>query len=482
MFRSLSGVNYRIWFAGALVSNIGTWMQRTAQDWIVLTQLTNHNAAAVGIVMALQFGPQLLLLPWSGLIADRFDRRKLLILTQTSMGALALGLGLITVLGVVELWHVYLFAFALGVVSAIDAPARQAFVGELVNDDNMSNAVALNSASFNGARLIGPAVAGVLTAAVGAGWVFLINAVTFAFTVLAMFLLRKSLLRVQHLAPRARGQLLAGFRYVRGRPDIIVVLIVVFLVGTFGFNFAIFTSTMTTVVFGLGASEFGLLSSIMAIGSVAGALLSAQRPHARLRLILIGSAAFGITCGIAAFMPSYGLFAAALILVGFSSLTLMTTANAYVQTTTEPSMRGRVMALYMAIFAGGTPLGAPLVGWVADEFGPRWAVGVAAASGVLAAAAILIWMIKYRGLRLRYRPRVGVRLELRHLGDGRALTGTLSIVATKEFILPTGAVATIGETAVEGPERLKTDADAIERETRETATESIAVVEATTTR
>ncbi|GAA3879186.1 MFS transporter [Leifsonia kafniensis] len=462
MFRSLSGVNYRIWFSGALVSNIGTWMQRTAQDWIVLTQLTNHNAAAVGVVMALQFGPQLLLMPWSGLIADRFDRRKLLILTQSLMGALALGLGIITVFGVVELWQVYLFALGLGVVSAIDAPARQTFVGELVTNDNMSNAVALNSASFNGARLIGPAVAGVLTAAVGAGWVFMINAVTFAFTVLAMFLLRKSLLRPQARASRERGQLMAGFRYVKSRPDIIVVLVVVFLVGTFGFNFAIFTSTMTTVTFGLGASEFGFLSSIMAIGSVAGALMAARRAEARLRLVLIGAAAFGVFCAVAAFMPSYNLFAASLVFVGFSSLTLMTTANAYVQTTTEPAMRGRVMALYMAIFAGGTPLGAPLVGWVADQFGPRWAVGVAAASGILAAIAILIWMFKYRDMRVRLRLRGNQRARVRYAGDGLPATAAVSVIEADA-------------------DEADTD-EAILREDVETATREIAVVEATTPR
>ncbi|TFC49554.1 MFS transporter [Cryobacterium sp. TMT1-21] len=428
MFRSLSVVNYRIWFAGALVSNIGTWMQRTAQDWIVLTELTDHNATAVGIVMALQFGPQLVLMPWSGLIADRFDRRRLLILTQSLMGLLALGLGLITVTGVAELWHVYLFALGLGIVAAIDAPARQTFVSQLVSEDNLPNAVALNSASFNGARLIGPAAAGLLTVAVGAGWVFLINAVTFGATVLAMTLLRTGQLRRQPRAPRERGQLLGGIRYVSRRPDIVVVLITVFLVGTFGFNFAIFTATMATVEFGMGASEFGLLSSIMAIGSVAGALLAARRGRPRLRLVVAGAGAFGLSCLIAALTPNYLTFAISLAFVGLSSLTLMTTANAYVQTTTRPAMRGRVMALYMAIFAGGTPLGAPLVGWVADQYGPRWALGVAALSGLLAAAAVLFWMVKYRSLRVRYRPGVSPRLRLHHDGDGRdAETATREI-------------------------------------------------------
>jgi MFS family permease len=428
MFRSLSVPNYRIWFAGALVSNIGTWMQRTAQDWIVLTELTDHNATAVGIVMALQFGPQLVLMPWSGLIADRFNRRRLLILTQSLMGLLALGLGLITVTGVVELWHVYLFALGLGIVAAIDAPARQTFVSELVSDDNLSNAVALNSASFNGARLFGPAAAGLLTVAVGAGWVFMINAVTFAATVFAMTLLRTEQLRRQPRASRERGQLMAGFRYVSHRPDIVVVLITVFLVGTFGFNFAIFTATMATVEFGMGASEFGLLSSIMAIGSVAGALLSARRSRPRLRLVVAASFVFGLSCALAAVPPNYVTFAISLALVGLSSLTLMTTANAYVQTTTRPAMRGRVMALYMAIFAGGTPLGAPLVGWVADQFGPRWALGVAALSGILAAAAVLFWMVRYRSLRVRIRRGVSPRIRVHHDGDGRdAETATREI-------------------------------------------------------
>jgi MFS family permease len=267
--------------------------------------------------------------------------------------------------------------------------------------------------------MIGPAAAGLLTVAVGAGWVFLINAVTFTVTVFAMTLLRTALLRSQPRASRERGQLLAGLRYVGGRPDLIVVLITVFLVGTFGFNFAIFTSTMATVEFGMGASEFGLLSSIMALGSVAGALLSARRNRPRLRVIVLGSAAFGLTCALAALMPSYAAFAVSLTFVGLSSLTLMTTANAYVQTTTEPAMRGRVMAIYMAIFAGGTPLGAPLVGWVADMFGPRWALGVAALSGLLAAAVVLFWMLKYRDLRVRYRLRTLPHLEVRHFGDGR---------------------------------------------------------------
>lgn len=409
MFRSLAGVNYRIWAAGAIVSNVGTWMQRTAQDWIVLTQLTHNNAAAVGIVMALQFGPQLILLPVTGWAADHLDRRKLLMATQGAMGALGLGLGILTVTGAVQLWHVYLFALLLGVVAAFDAPARQTFVSELVAGPNLSNAVALNSASFNAARLIGPAVAGLLTAAVGAGWVFLINAATFGAVLLSLALLRREKLYRAERAKRSRGSLVDGFRYVRRRPDILVILIMVFLIGTFGLNFPIFISTMSVSVFHQGAGEYGILSSIMAVGSVAGALLSARRDRPRISLLFAGAAFFGFGCALAAVMPTYWLFAIALIVIGVSAQTLMTTANGTVQMTTDPVLRGRVMAIYMAIFMGGTPIGAPIVGWVADTFGPRWAMGVGAASGFAAALVGVFYLVKYRGMRVRFaglRPRV----------------------------------------------------------------------------
>jgi len=402
MFRSLRGFNYRIWFAGALVSNVGTWMQRTAQDWIVLTELTDNDAVAVGITMALQLGPQLLLVPWSGYIADRFDRRKLLIATQVTMALLGAALGIMVVLGVAELWHVYAFALALGIASAIDAPARQAFVSELVSEKNLPNAVALNSASFNAARLIGPAVAGILTVAVGAGWVFLINAFTFAATLVSLGLLRRSELRAAPRAPRGPGQLADGFRYVARRADILAVMAVIFIVSTFGMNFPIFSSTMASVEFHHGAGEFGLLSSVLAIGSVTGALLAARRERPRIRVVVLSAAAFGVSCLIAAVMPTFETFAISLILVGFTAITLMTTANGVVQTTTSPVMRGRVMALYLAIFVGGTPLGAPVVGLVANEFGPRWALGLAAIAGFVAAGVGIIWIMVSKDLRLRF--------------------------------------------------------------------------------
>jgi len=419
MFRSLSLFNYRLWFIGALVSNVGTWMQRTAQDWIVLTELTDHDAVAVGITMALQFGPQLLLLPVSGLIADRVDRRKLLMLTQSLMALLGLGLGLIMLLGVAELWQVYGFALGLGIVSAIDAPARQAFVSELVSDRSIPNAVALNSASFNGARLIGPALAGILIAVVGAGWVFMINVATFVVMLAALKMIRTSELQPSPRAARERGQIRAGFRYVASRPDIVVILVIVFLVGTFGLNFAIFTATMATVEFGRGASEYGALSSILAIGSVAGALMAARRDRPRMGVAILAAIAFGFACLVAGLMPGYWSFAVSLIAVGFCSMTLLTSANAYVQTTTVPVLRGRVMAVYMAILAGGTPVGAPLVGWVSNQYGPRWALGVAAVSGILAGLIALAWMVVSRHLRLRFDRTARPLFRLQHDGDRR---------------------------------------------------------------
>ncbi len=429
MFRSLSGFNYRVWAAGALVSNVGTWMQRTAQDWIVLTQLTDHDAAAVGFVMALQFGPQLLLLPLSGLVADRYDQRKVLMATQAAMGVLGLALGILTVTGLVQLWQVYVFAGLLGCVAAFDAPARQAFVSQLVGGANVSNAVALNSASFSAARMIGPAAAGLLTAAIGAGWVFLINAGSFGAVLLSLTFLRVAeLQRTARAAPK-KGNLVEGFRYVRSRPDIMVILLMIFLIGTFGLNFPIFISTMSTTVFRQGAAEFGVLSSVMAIGSVVGALLSAQRDRPRLRFLFAASAAFGLAAGAAALMPTYWGFAVALAAVGFAAQTLMTTATGAVQLSTPPSVRGRVMAIYLAIFLGGTPIGAPVVGWVANEFGPRWALGVGAASGIAASLVGLFWLVKYRHLRIRYAAR---RLSLTHDGRESAVEVALADSATSQ--------------------------------------------------
>jgi len=397
VFRSLRGFNYRVWAAGAFVSNIGTWVQRTAQDWLVFTQLTDHDASAVGLVMALQFGPQLLLLPWTGFVADHFNQRKLLIATQATMGGLALALGILTITGVVQLWHVYVFAFLFGSAAAFDAPVRQTFVAELVGDEDLHNAVALNSTSFNAARMIGPAVSGLIIAAIGTGWSFLMNGASFVAVLISLAFLRVAELRPNARAQRVKGSFTEGFRYVWGRPDLKAILVMLFLVGTFGLNFPIFISTMAVGVFHADARGYGLLSSIMAIGTMAGALLGAQRDKPRFDLLLVGAGIFGVGCTLAAFAPGYWFFAAALVVIGVAALTLTNTTNSLMQLSTEPAMRGRVMALRVAVALGGTPIGAPIVGWVANTCGPRWALGIGAASGF--AAALVAVCVSAGGLR-----------------------------------------------------------------------------------
>jgi MFS family permease len=397
-FVSLRSYNYRVWFGGALVSNVGTWMQRTAQDWLVLTQLTHHNAASVGVVMALQFGPQFALLPWTGFAADHYDRRKLLMATQAAMGLLSLALGLLTITGAVTLWQVDLFALLFGCAAAFDAPVRQTFVADLVGERDLANAVALNSTSFNAARMVGPAAAGLCIGAVGTGWAFVINGVSYIAVLGSLMMLRQGELHAREHAVRKRGSLAEGFRYVAGRPDLRAIVLMLFLIGTFGLNFPIFVSTMAVGAFHVGATGYGLLSSIMAIGTVAGALLAAGRESPRFVYLTIGAGVFGLGCLGGALAPGYWPFAAALVVIGVAALTFTNSSNSLMQLTTEPAMRGRVMAIRLGVALGGTPIGAPLVGAIANHFGPRWALGVGALSGVLAAAVGIRHMRKHPSL------------------------------------------------------------------------------------
>ena len=386
-FRSLRSFNFRLWAAGSLVSNIGTWMQRVAQDWLVLTQLTHHDASALGIVMGLQFAPQLLFLPWTGSAADRLNQRKLLMLTQATMGVFALVLGALTLAGIVRLWHVYLFAFLSGSAAALDAPVRQTFVAEMVGDADLPNAVALNSTSFNAAQMIGPAVAGLVIARVGIGWAFLLNGLSFAAVLISMSFFRLSQLRTSARARRAASGFLEGLRYVWRKPDLRAILIMLFLIGTFGLNFPIFISTMAVNVFHSDARAFGLLSSIMAVGTLSGSLFAASRHKASMASLLAGAGVFGLGCTLAALAPGYWWFGASLAVIGAAGLTFINGTNSIMQLSTEPAMRGRVMALRVGIALGGAPIGAPIVGWVANHFGPRWSLGVGAGAGFAAALA-----------------------------------------------------------------------------------------------
>jgi len=390
-FRSLQNRHYRLWAGGTAVSNVGTWMQRIAQDWLVLTQLTHHNATAVGVVMALQFGPALLLLPLTGYAADRCDRRRLLVATQAAQALLALGLGLLTVSGRVALWQVYGFAFLLGCATAVEGPARQTFLADLVGEQSLANAVALNSASFNAARMVGPALAGVLIAAIGVGGVFLINAGTFVAVLLALCRLKTAAPPRAHPAATGRGRFGEGFRYLRARPDLLTMLAMLSLVATFGLNFPIFIATMTVGVFHTGVGSYGFLTTMMAIGAVAGALIAARRERPRLRQLIASAALFGLTCALAALAPGYAAFAALLVAVGIAAQVFTTSTHSLLQLEAAPAVRGRVVSIVLAVFLGTTPLGAPAVGWVADVFGPRWALGVAAASGLAAAAVGLLF-------------------------------------------------------------------------------------------
>ncbi|MEU8876674.1 MFS transporter [Streptomyces javensis] len=398
-FRSLRIRNYRLFATGAMISNTGTWMSRIAQDWLVLS-LTG-SSTAVGVTTALQFLPMLLFGLYGGVIADRCPRRRLLLFTQTALGLCGLALATLTLSGHVQVWHVYLIAFLLGMVTVVDNPTRQVFVNEMVGPKDLRNAVSLNSANFQSARLIGPAVAGVLITAVGSGWAFLINGVSFAAPIIGLLLMRTGELHKVERAPRGKGQLREGLRYVAGNPELIWPIVLVGFIGTFGFNFPIWLSAFADDVFHAGPGTYGLLNTLIAIGSVTGALLAARRVVARRRLLVGAALMFGVLEMVAAATPYFWLFAALMVPIGIFSLTFNVTANSSVQLATDPAMRGRVMSLFMMVFVGGTPIGGPLVGWLTDTCGAR--IGFAAGGLISAAAAAAVGLILVRagGLRLK---------------------------------------------------------------------------------
>lgn len=408
--RSLKVRNYRLYFAGQLVSLTGTWAQRVAQDWLVL-QLTN-SGTALGIVTALQFGPALLLSMYGGALADRGNKRRLLLATQTGIGLAALALGLLDVSGAVRLWHVMALATILGVVSAIDTPIRQSFVVEMVGAEELPNAVALNATTFNLARIIGPAIAGVVISTFGTGWAFLGNAASTLAVLLGLGLMRTAELFPSKPVDRKPGQYRDALRYVRRRSDLMLPMVLIFVLGTFGYNYQITIALIAKQVFHRGADSFGLLSTTLAVGATIGAVAATFRRRRPSRLFLILAAvAFSITEMVAGSMPNFLATAIALVPAGLAMITMAQAANATVQLGVEPTMRGRVMGLYILCFMGGTPFGAPIVGWVAEAFGPRWGMLGGGLVCLVATLAIGGWLSRSRGVGLR---ELRGRLELAH--------------------------------------------------------------------
>jgi MFS family permease len=403
-FRAFRNRNYRLYATGGVVSNTGTWIQRVAQDWLVLLLHGGSHAqasTALGITTGLQFLPVLLLSPYAGLVADRMPKRRLLQLTQGWMAVSSGVLAVLAITGVVEPWMVFTVAFVFGVGSAFDAPARQSFVSEMVGPDDLSNAVSLNSASFNLARIAGPAISGFLIAGLGGGvgatgWVIFLNAVSYLAVIAALERMRDHELVVNPRAPRGKGMVRDGLRYVRGRPDLLMVLTAGFFAGTFGMNFQMTSALMATQVFHKGSGEYGLLGTTLAVGSLTGALLGARRvAKPRPHYVIAAGVAFGLVEVVLGLMPSYLAFALLSPLLGLSLITMLNSANTTVQLTTAPSMRGRVMALYMMVVMGGTPLGAPVVGWVGATFGARWTL---IGGGLMSLVGIVLAVLLFHGL------------------------------------------------------------------------------------
>lgn len=402
-FHSLRYFNFRLWFFGNIIASTGMWMQRVAQDWLVLTVLTKNSGTQVGVVTALQFLPILLLSPWAGLLADRLNRRALLQVMQLANALLGLILGVLILTNTAQLWHVYVLALLGGVAGAIDSPARQAFVSELVPAQSLSNAVGLNSTAFNAARLLGPAVSGLLIDAIGTGWVMIVTAVAFFAPVLTLALMRSADLVPRKVVKRSPGQIREGVSYVKNRPDIVLILVIVAVVSGLGMNFQLTSALMATEVYGKAAGEYGILGSFMAVGALTGSLLAARRAQPRLRLIVSGAAIYGLLEIVLALAPTYESFAVLAIPTGLAMLTMVTAANATIQITTEESVRGRVMALYSMIFMGATPIGSPFIGWVGEQFGARWSIlvggGASLAIGVIAG----VWGLIHWNYRVKFR-------------------------------------------------------------------------------
>ena len=396
-WRSFRHRNYRILFPANAASNIGTWAQRVAQDWLVL-QLTDNSGIYLGLVTAVQFAPVLLFSLQGGALADRINKRKLLVFTNLIGALSSLCLGLLVVAGHVQVWHVFFFALTLGISSALDAPIRQSFTSEIVGHSDIANAVSLNSANFNAGRLVGPALSGLLIARFDTGPSFLINSFTYVFVILALLRMRESDFFIQEKKV-TQGTVREGLDYALARPDLYVVMLVVFFVATFGLNMQIFNALMATKEFGKGPASYGLLGTYVAIGSLTGALISARLERFRRTLFVIkGGAIFSLAITLLAIAPTYTWYSLWLPICGFSALITLITANSLIQVNSDPSIRGRVSGIYLLIFMGGTPFGSPLIGWLVEVIGVRETIALC---GLISLGACLtIWAIFHNKVNL----------------------------------------------------------------------------------
>ena len=404
-FSSLKVPNYRLYFTGQSISMAGTWMQMTAQSWLVLT--LTHSSTDLGLTVALQALPVLLLGPYGGVIADRVDKRRLMIALQIAMGFQALMLGLLVVFGSARFWEICLLAVVLGLNNAFENSARQAFVREMVGKDELRNAITLNSVTVNAARAVGPAIGGVLIATVGIGVCFLLNAASFAAVVTSLLIMDRSALRPSPPSGRASGQLREGLRYAARTPTIAIPLAMMGLVGLFAYEFSVSLPVLAERSFHGGAEAYGFMTAAMGIGAVIGGLFTAARGRTGLRPMIIASAGFGAAIGVCAFAPFLGLTYAALLFVGWASVSFIAIGNSTIQLSAEPSMRGRVIALWQVAFQGTTPAGGPAIGWIIALTDPRIGLAVGGASCFAAAIGGVVLARRYR----RARPPKAMQLE-----------------------------------------------------------------------
>jgi MFS family permease len=420
-FQSMHVRNFRLFFTGQLISQGGTWMQTIALNWLVL-HLSHNNGFLVGLAVALQFTPTLLFGVWGGAIADRFDKRQVLLCTQVAMAVVAVLLAIVDLTGIVQLWMLYVLVFAYGLALAVDNPTRQSFVSELVPPADLPNAIGLSSAIFQLARVLGPALAGVLIVAGGTGICFVLNSVSFLFVIGALLMMRPEELHRAKPLGREKGQLTEGLRYVWHTAELRWILLLMLVVGTFAINSPVVLPLLAKITFDRGPEVYSWMSIAMGAGAMFGALFAANRADVRGRLLYSTGMVFGVSIVVAALAPTLGLFIGVLVIVGGGQIAFLSTTNSALQLISEPSMRGRVMAVYTITLLGTTPIGGPLVGWVSDAFGPRWGFAI---GGIATVIGVLVFGTAF--LRARHQQRATEAVDGVVLGvDGEAIPASVS--------------------------------------------------------